>query len=46
MQTDVTATFEAIVLQPLFEPLENEMGPIASTVFTSMLEKMLEQHNG
>lgn len=38
--------FEAMLLQPLFEPLENEMGPVASTLFTSMLEKKLEQSRG
>ena len=39
------AIFEAMLLQPLFEPLEESMGPVASTAFSSMLTQLLERND-
>jgi hypothetical protein len=40
----VNAMFEAMLLQPLFAPLEESMGPVASTAFSSMLAQLLERN--
>jgi len=42
----VEATFEALLLQPLLEPLEASLGPIGSLAFEPMLARLLEAGHG
>lgn len=42
----VEATFEAMLLRPLLEPLETSLGPVASLAFEPMLARLLEIERG
>jgi len=37
---------ESILLEPLFAPLEKELGPAAATAFGPMVTRLLEGGNG
>jgi hypothetical protein len=39
-------TIEVTLLEPLFAPLESELGPAAATAFGPMVQQLLERADG
>jgi hypothetical protein len=39
----IRGAFEAMVLAPMFAPFEQNLGPVGSTVFESVLTDLLER---
>jgi hypothetical protein len=37
---------EVSLLEPLFAPLESELGPVAATAFGPMVQQLLERADG